>query len=485
MNISKLRKKHNRYRCLKTISYLLGFPLFVLLVLIGSMALFEGDAFSDTKWYGVLVAVAVWAVSIILQIVISIITKSYNGRTLFMLIITLVVMVGGSIFFDFYATKKIDEVPAEYEKYGVEVDSYKYQTGWVITWTSRDGLANQFVDDVNRFCEIYNIEYKSSNFGKVNGDGSNITYDKEADAYYSENGLFADGYIFGFKQAVQVLIDYNASKFAIENDWKETNAETKEGKYVANGKNADEELEKALAKVDSSAEWISYRKTEEYIAAYGPDGRAYKHMLNVDRLAELVVKLSEGLSASGLLDNSIISGALNGVLADWGLSVDDLKSLTLDKVIDLINQTGLLGETEVTVDMVMDLLEDFSFYQDPAVKPKFAFIEDETIRTYAYANYYATVHGANVGSVLIGDNIGQVTMDASGYPGTMGYTLEQLYDLQARDEVGNSLFGFMIARRYALVCAGITALMIVLFYFYKRKEDETFAQIVNGKGGRR
>ena len=284
---------------------------------------------------------------------------------------------------------------------------------------------------------------------------------------------------------MKVLIDYNASKFAIENDWKETNAETKEGKYVANGKNADEELEKALAKVDSSAEWISYQKTEEYIAAYGPDGRAYKHMLNVDRLAELVVKLSEGLSASGLLDNSIISGALNGVLADWGLSVADLKSLTLDKVIDLINQTGLLGETEVTVDMVMDLLEDFSFYQDPAVKPKFAFIEDETIRTYAYANYYATVHGANVGSVLIGDNIGQVTMDASGYPGTMGYTLEQLYDLQARDKVGNSLFGFMIARRYALICAGITALMFVLFYFYKRREDETFAQIVNGKGGRR
>ena len=248
MNISKLRKKHNRYRCLKTISYLLGFPLFVLLVLIGSMALFEGDAYSDTKWYGVLVAVAVWAVSIILQIVISIITKSYNGRTLFMLIITLVFMVGGSIFFDFYATKKIDEVAAEYEKYGVEVDSYKYQTGWVITWTSRDGLANQFVDDVNRFCEIYNIEYKSSNFGKVNGDGSNITYDKEADAYYSENGLFADGYIFGFKQAVQVLIDYNASKFAIENDWVETNAETKEGKYVANGKNADEVIALAFNK---------------------------------------------------------------------------------------------------------------------------------------------------------------------------------------------------------------------------------------------
>lgn len=497
MNMSKLRKKHNRYRSLKTLSYLLGFPLLILLVLIGSMSLFEGDAFSDTKWYGVIVCVAIWAVSVVLQIVISLITKSYNGRTLFMLIVSLVLLVGGSVFFDLYAEGKIDDINEEYAAHGVQVDSYKYQAGWVVTWTDRDGLANKYVDDVNRFCAVYNIGYKSSNYGKVNGDGSEITYDKDADAYYSPNGMYADGYIFGFKQAVQVLIDYNQSKFDIENDWQEAVMDgdkiKQEAQFVANGKDADEELAKALAALDTDSKWLAYKNSAEYKAAYGDDGTAYKFMLNAERLDNLIRALAKGLSKTTIFDKLANLGInVDSLLSNFGIKVDDLKNLTLDSAIELINGMGLFEE-EVSEEMLLDLMQSFSYYQSPTVKPKFAFIEDETLRTYAYANYYGTVHGANVGSVLVAkddgkpetiENIGHVTMDSSGYPADrFAYTLTELYELQARDAVANPYYALMMARRYMMLCSGIVAVMSVLFYHFKRKERDIAEVIDNAVQG--
>lgn len=493
MNMSKLRKKHNRYRCLKTISYLLGFPLLIVMVLVGSMCLFEGDAFTDTKWYGVIIFAAIWVVMVILQIVISLITKSYNGRTLFLLIISMVILIGGSVFFDLYAEKKIDDLNEEYKQYGVSVPSYDYQAGWVNTWTSnKDGLANTFVDDVNQFCNIYNINYKSRNYGGKNGDGSDITYDKEADAYYSANGLYADGYIFGFKQAVDVLIDYNQSKYDIEHTWVEA-TDKAEGYYTSNGKNAVEELEKALLALDNDPEWIAYKNSSVYQAAYGNNGNAYKFMLNAERLDTLIRALSRGLSKTDIFDTIGTFIDIDKLLADnnINLTVSDLMSLTLDKAIDLINDLGIFEES-VTEEMLMELLAGFSYYQDPSVKPKFSFIKDDTLRTFAYARYYAVEHGANVGSVLISEAekdgaIGHVTMDATGYPADkFAYSLTELYELKLRNEVANPYYALMLARRYALIGAGIVAITTILFYHYKRKENEMFELISNaGRGGRR
>ena len=495
MNIKKLRKKHNRYRCLKAISYLLGFPLFVVLVFIGSIPLLEGSAFTMMKYDAIIAAALIWVIAIVLQIVISIVTKSYNGRTLFMLIATLIIMVGGSVLLDMYVSGKIDDINKEYAEYGVEVDGYKYQVGWVITWTDRDGLVDKWNDEVTKFTTVYNIGYASSNYGGKNGDGSAIKYDDKADAYYSPNGLYADGYIFGFKQAVQVMIDYHQSKFDIEYDKVEPKNEGDPVTYEANGKSASEELAKALKAVDSSSEWLAYKKSEEYLAAYGEDGTAYKFMLNPARLNKLLKSLSDGLKKSGIFDevDGILSGlsglgldlSLDDLLSSVGITVDDLYNITLDKALKVVNGLGVFDEP-VTEDMLMELLENFSYYQSPTVRPKFDFIEDETIRRYAYAEYYATVHGANVGSILIAEGedgrIGAVSMNGNGYPNSFAYSLPQLYELQAKDKVAE-YYPLMILRRYMLIFAGVVAFTMVLMYNFKRKEDETFEKIA--AGGRR
>lgn len=527
MNMTTLRRKHNRYRCLKTISYLLGYPLFIVLTLVGSMCLFKWDAYTDIKWYGIIACTAMWLVSVALQIIISLITKSYNARTMFMLIVSVLFVLGGSVFCDIYVAKKYEEISAKYAEYGVTLNTYKYEAGWVETWTSeKDGVATEYGEDVYKFCEIYNIEYKSKNYGDYNGNKiddidnakakgiakkdmtdadyvlSKVTYDKKEDAYYSINGLYADGFIFGYKQALDILIDYNQAKFDIEHNKVETT--DKDGNvtvtYELNGKNADEELTKALKALDSDSEWLAYKNSAEYQEVYGKGGKAYTYMLNIDRLDKILGALGSGVVNSKIFD--IVGGVVNidKLLAGVGLSKSDLKSLSVEKLLDVVN--GLLegmsadeglGATlagmgidvtkPITEDQLLDILANFSYYQYPTLKPKFSFIKDDNLRTYALANYYATVHGANVGSVLIGENVGQVTMSTSGYPADrFAYSLTELYTLKARGELAQ-YYPFMLARRYGYICAGIIALMTVLFYLNKRKEDEAFSLIANG--GRR
>lgn len=526
--MTKLRKKHNRYRCLKTVSYLLGFPLFIVLVLIGSMCLFKWDAYSEIRWYGVIVCAAMWLVSVVLQIFISLVTKSYNARTMFMLIVSVLLVLGGSVFCDIYVAQKYDEIAEEYEQYGVELNTYKYESGWVDTWTaSKSGTAELYGEDVADFCRIYNIGYKSKNYGDYNGNKiddiaafkeaggqkadmqdsdyvlSRITYNEEDDAYYSINGLYADGYVFGYKQALEVLINYNQAKYDIEHDKIETTDE--DGNvvvtYKENGKDADTELTKALKALDSNSEWIAYKNSAEYKEVYGNGGKAYTYMLNIERLDKIL-----GALGSGVINSSIITSLegfgldIDSYLALVGLSKSDVKNLSVDKILEIVNGLleGLSADSSVvellagfgidatkpiTEDELLDVLANFSYYQYPTLTPKFMFIEDETLRTFALANYYATVHGANVGSVLIGENIGHVTMSTSGYSAEKyGYSLTELYTLKARGEMAR-YYPFMLAKRYGYICAGIIAIMTISYYLNKRKEDEAFALISNG--GRR
>lgn len=545
MNMKQLRKKHNRYRCLKTISYLLGFPLFILLVLIGSMCLFSGEAYTDVKWYGVIACVALWLVSVVVQIVISLITKNYNARTAFMLIVSVLLVIGGSVLCDLVVSKKYDEVAKEYAQYGVELDTYKHDAGWITTWTGgKKSVVKEYAENVDDFLRIYNIEYKSSNFGtynankgddidnyKAENDGSKegmtdadfvlskVVYDKEADAYYSVNGMYADGYIFGYKQALEVLINYHQSKFDIEHDKIETKvldedkmAEKEEGEepteddyvtkvtYKENLKNADEELAKALKALDSDPDWIAYKNSAEYQEVYKKGGKAYSYMISVERIDKLLSALGGNKTTASIV--TIVGNAMKSVgeiLEKYGLTGNNLKSLSVEKLLSILNDLlstmsedsavvellagfGIDANKPITEDVLLDLLANFSYYQYPTLRPKFSFIQDETLRTYAEAQYYAETHGALVGSVLIGDRIGHVTMSTSGYSSEYAYDLTELYTLKAQGEL-SKYYPFMIMRKYGFICAGIIAVMTVLFYLNKRKEDEMFEIISNG--GRR
>jgi hypothetical protein len=466
--MNKIKNKYNRYRTLKRICYLLGFPLLLLLVYLGSTSFIYGDAFPDTKYYGLIAVLGLWLVVTILQAIFSMLCRSKNGRTMFGMIITLVVVIGGGIAFDYFGELKFTAIETANTDYNITMETYKYQINYFETLTSdKADLTDSYEEEVERFCRVYNIDVKSScKSESCNADGSVPVYEKQDDVWYSPNGMYADGYIFSMNEAVDILITYNEVQ----------------AQYEALGKDADEELAAALVVAENSSEWESYKSSDEYKAAYGADGTVYKYMLNEERLDTIIGAI--GANLSGIVSNPLVSSMVESYI-----SVDEINAgLTLSDVIDMINGMGLFTDENgdaITIDSsyVLDLLADFSYYQSPTTKPLMEFIADDTLREYAYANYYAKVHGAIIGSVLVGDNIGAVNMTSTGYPSEYGFTLQELYQLRADNSYIPITYPLFAVRRYLYAMGGFMVLLIALYYHNSRKQDEMFNQLTNG--GRR
>lgn len=475
-SMNSTRRKHSMYRILKTISYLAGFPLLVLMVLLGSITFMAGDAYTATKWYGVYVVLGAWLLITLLQIVFSLFCKNYKGRTMFSILLVVIIMTGGSFAFDIYAKGKVDDVRKEYKEYGVTVKEYNAQVNHYVPLSDKASYAKEFNKEIERLMRVYNLaQYDGKAYNK-NADKSKIIFDKEYDAYYNENGLHYGGYVFSVKETLHILITYNQVK----------------ADYAAKNKDVDKELDKALAKLesDSFSEWSQYKRSKEYLDAYGVDGEAYKYMLTEERLETILGILGANLEGSvkPLLDS--LGSIISGLIKDKDGNPVDISNvftsaLSIDTILPIINALGVFGDDAITRAELMDVLKGFSFYQVPTVKPIFAFLEDGDLKDYAYAKYAATVHGANVGSILIGDKLGEVTMDSSGYPSEMGFTLTELYQLRADMEYKTLFYPLFAARRYMYIFSAIIALGFILAYHFGNKERELFKEIYEGKQKRR
>ena len=260
-------------------------------------------------------------------------------------------------------------------------------------------------------------------------------------------------------------------KTLIDGNYKE--AQANDAKSVELTTEKEEKLAEALEKAEKSSAWKSYKTTKEYKDAYGTDGTVENFMINEARLDRIVKALGKGLYEEGIYDMVL---SLSGVLSKLGIDLEELginettlKSLTLDKLLELVASFGL----EIEAEEIMAILAPFSNYEVSNVKPLMAFIEDEETRMYAYAKYFGETHGANIGSVLIpGSNgkIGAITMNTSGLSAEENaFTLNELYELKAYNSYVPMLYPLFAARRYAYIFAGIIALMFVIFYYAKTK----------------
>ena len=192
-----------------------------------------------------------------------------------------------------------------------------------------------------------------------------------------------------------------------------------------------------------------------------------------------------------------------------GITVADVKNLTLDGLLDVLNNrmSDSLRESlapvlegfgisfPITKADVLGLVNSLFYYQSPTTKPAFMFLEEEALVKYAWAKYEGQTHGANVGSVLIPketiddegnvsfSNLGKVTMSDSGYPVAMAYgtgdstkiaqkTLAYAYQVQADDSIAVPYFPLMVARRFVLIFSGIIAATFVAFFYANRRARE-------------
>lgn len=483
----KIRRKITMNRVFQVLFYALGFPLFVHLVMLSTSPI-RANELSVYAWIGVIGAAALWVVAILVQLLSrAICRKSYMSRAVLASIIIAVITLVPIVGMEFVVKAEYDEIADAYAEKGYTVQRYEDAL------TFYDKYAEDTEVALTKFMETYNIEYESRNYGG-NTDGSEVIYNEEDDAYYSINGMYADGYRFGYKQARKVLLDYY----------------TIQKKFADEGKDVDVELQKALLELetDTSSDWNKYQNgasaasfdmegfeyitaSTEYQDAYGEDGTATKYYITKDRLNAILSVLGSELAAnediSDLLDALGTFGLDLGAL---GINPEELftSELSLEQLVGLVNGLGLGGTlmklidpsstaTEITADDVMDLLAQFSSYQSPTTYPQFYFLEDEDLKAYAYAEYYATVHGAKIGSTLVGNKVGLISLDSSGNdPYTGDQIISMFTSFDAYQEL-SPIYSLMALREIMIKMAGVIVFTLIASYFFAKKADDEFKKL--------
>lgn len=513
----KTRRKITTLRVLQVLFYALGFPLFVHLVMLVARPLSDSNLTTGINGsLSILIAAAMWVVVIIVQLLMrAICRKNRMARAVVVALVAAVITIAPILYSDFLLKGKYEEdVKAAAEK-GVEAENYEVQLTEYAEYVSATNA------EINAFLEVFNIEFASKDYnrGGANTDLSEVTYDPEKDVYLSPNGMYSDGYRFGYLAAKEVLTNYYSNKLA----------------YEAEGKDIDVELAKAVAELESnpSSDWNKYKSgasessfakegfeyitsSTEYEDAYGEDGSATKYYLTEERLNAILSVIGDkfGNNAELKMLLNLFAGSGDGgegigAIVDKVLAILN-KDLDIDTLLGVVNEielsgqslgamlAGLLGQegvTELTKDMLFGLLVNFSSYQSPMTYPVYYFIEDADLRDYAYAKYYATVHGATLGSVLVGtpdangnEYVGEITMSTSGtlnpYSGEDLLYMFNKWDFDQK--LQNEYYPVFAVREIALKMSAVIVFTLMAAYFFTALIDKQYAKLtLKTEGGNR
>lgn len=475
-SIKSLKAQNLVWRILKIAFYLAGFLLLFHLVQMEAGENLGGQFFSEAAKFATYYVLAAWAAVFVVQLLCAaLLRKSAKARMIIVALVGFATVVFPVIKTDFFVKEDIEAMAPLYEEKGFDFDSYEIQLG------EYGDLASDLNDIVSDFTEYYNIKYKSKVYGSKNTDWSAYAYTEDGitlesddeviapedfflkdayvfglekgDAYYSKNGMYADGYVFGFAQARHILETYY--------------------NYRKTHPTADTTLDAAIEELINNpfSDWNLYLLSDDYLDFYSDDltdvANAKRYYVTRERLEAILSVLGANLGATNI-------GQTIGTILGVNLSAD----LTLSDLLDGLGSFGLtLSEKDV-----LELLEGFSYYQSPQTFPVFYFLEDEELRDYAYAKYYGETHGAKVGSVLIGERVGEVTMDENGNPAEedIDERLEsfQRYDLDK--SYMPEAFKWIALRANCLVFVGIIPFSIIAAYFFAYLERKSLKKLIQG-----
>lgn len=160
-------------RVLKTIFYLLGFPLFVLFVLKDTNAFRGSAAYAETAAIPVKVAISIWALVSLVKAGIVVLSGKRKLATTVAAVLTFIVMLGGAFGIKTVAKKAYDTAVDEAIGDSV-VASWGDQVGYYNNVTaSRDSIAKALSSDVNKATQLYNIGYSGA-YKKRNAEDTPI-----------------------------------------------------------------------------------------------------------------------------------------------------------------------------------------------------------------------------------------------------------------------------------------------------------------------
>lgn len=500
--MEKVRRKINFLRVLQVVFYALGFPLFVHMVMLTARPVQDSYLAENlTAYMAIIIAAVMWVVVILAQLLFrAICKKNRMARAVWVALIAAIITIAPVVYSDFMLKGEYEKLVEKYDEEGVlkETDFYSYEKAI----TLYPQMATATNAEIDAYAKVFNLDpdaiLAGTNFGN-NGDGSAVTFSAEDQAYYSPNGMFSDGYLFSLKQAIAVQKAYYSNKLA----------------YEAEGKDIDVELANALLDLedDLSSDWNKYKtgasessfakegfayikSQDEYELAYGEDGYAHKFYVTDERLDAIASVIGAKLGSSSAVTDILNLLTSTGLVElPAGLDIGSLltEDLTVDQLIDTINGLGLgatladllgTGASSITKDDLMGLLEGYSNYQSPSTYPIFYFLEDKALQEYAYANYYATVHGAKVGAVLVGENVGLMNLDnmaGTKNPYTGSGLLKTFKVWDAQTELTNNFYPMFAVRAISLKMSAVIVFCLMVSYWFAAKIDDQYAKLAVAK----
>jgi hypothetical protein len=208
------QKKAKLFHILKIAYYCLGFPIFFLAVL--SLAMqnyghvpFMGPAsglfialkrvFTSPAMYAIWIALALWAATVIVQIICNYLVKNRSTRVVIVMASMLVILLLPMFIIDGVYTAKLDNL-AETAPEGVVVKDYKTHLSYYRTQTSNgtnpDGSSMKvsYTDEIKKqmlqFCTVYNLPYHGAMYQSTAGSFENegLRYD-DFGFDYNEDGV--------------------------------------------------------------------------------------------------------------------------------------------------------------------------------------------------------------------------------------------------------------------------------------------------------
>ena len=496
--MEKVRRKITVLRVLQVVFYALGFPLFLHLVMLTNKPVQESYLATGINGYmAIIIAAIIWVVVVLIQLLFKAICKKNRmARAVWVALFAAILTIAPIVYCDFMLKGQYDEMVTKYvEEEGLKESAF-YNYEKLISPKYFEEQLTKTNKEIEKYVEVFNLELDAlggKNYGNNGGNLSKPTLNEEDQAYYSPNGMFADGYLFSLKQAIAVQRAYYENKLA----------------YEAEGKDIEAELVAALLALenDKNSDWNKYKKgadastfekegfayitsEDEYELAYGEDGYAKKFYVTDDRLDAIASVIGGKLGANKSVGALLSALGMIVELPD-GLDIKSLltEDLTVDDLIDVINGLGLgktladlmgTGKDTLTKDDLMGLLEGYSNYQSPTTYPIFYFLEDKALQEYAYANYYATIHGAKVGSVLVGKNVGLMNLDnMAGTPNP--YSEQGLLDMftrwDAQTELIETFYPMVMVRTIALKMSASIVFCLLVTYWFASKIDDQYAKL--------
>ncbi len=501
--MDKIKRKINVLRVLQVVFYALGFPLFIHMVMLTNKPVQESYLATGLNGYmAIIIAAIIWVVVILVQLLFrAICRKNRMARAVWVALFATVLTLAPILYCDFVLKGQYDAMVDKYVEETSLTEGHFYNYEKIITPYNFKQELEKTNTEFETYVKTFNLNLsvlEGKNYGP-NGDGSQYTFNEEEQAYYSPNGMFADGYLFSAKQAIAVQRAYYKNQLA----------------YAAEGKDIEVELAKALVELETNAssDWNKYKNgasessfkmegfeyinsPEEYEEAYGEDGYAKKFYVTDDRLDAIASLIGGTLGNSKEVKNLI--NMLPTLLSMFGLEVDiDLdaiqsimnEDLTVDQLIGFINDLGLgktlagligTGSDTITKADLMGLLEGYSNYQSPSTYPIFYFLEDEGLREFAYANYYGKIHGGKVGAVLVGENVGLMNLDnmagtKNPYSAQGLLTMFDRWDAQA--ELIETFYPMVMVRTIALKMSASIVFCLLAAYWFSAKVEEQYAKL--------